>query len=286
MRYLYTLFIVLYSGSLLAQQPINGVWQGIIHLDGQAMSEGTVYWIRISETSGKVEGITREELFNTDFYALKKVRGTYKANTLLLEEYVIQKKKSTSTHSWCKYNFSLSYNAQTGYLEGTYSSSDCRRVNGKVKFYQSEHAVSEDDKMTLTHAWAKQLIDDLLKGKNAPKIRALERENFKFTPIYFDYDKAEIRSEYEAYLKKMAAIVLDHSDLRIQVTGHTDGDGSDEYNMSLSERRAKAIMDFFVKQGLREDRIQIDFKGKRNPIAPNETKEGMQLNRRVDFKFI
>jgi OmpA-OmpF porin, OOP family len=290
-----TLLTVLFSIVLatgLTQQSIEGIWQGIIYPEGQAMIEGSVIWLSLSENGNKISGISRNEIYDTPYYAIKKLKGTInkKSNEserkLILEEFVVSKKKATSSHTWCKLNFELTYNDKTGYLEGTYSSSDCRRVVGKIKLYRSEYQISESDTMTLTHAWAKKLIDDLLKGKNAPQIRQLEREDFVFTPIYFDYDKSFIRKEYEAYLKRMAAIVLDHSDLRIQVTGHTDGDGSDEYNMALSERRAKEIVTFFVNEGLKEDRIVIDFKGKRSPIAPNETKEGMQLNRRVDFKFI
>lgn len=286
MKFSLIVIISILTSFAFAQHDVTGVWQGIIHTEGQAYSGGSVLWLQISESNGKIEGLSRNEAFDTDFYALKKLRGANKNGILTLEEFVVIKKKISTTQSFCRLNFELKYNNQTGYLEGTYTSSDCRNFIGKVILYKSEHALAEGDNKNFTHAWAKKFIDDLLKGKSAPHIRQLERENFKFSPIYFDYDESFIRPEYEEYLKKMASIVLDHSDLRIQVTGHTDGDGSDEYNMALSERRAKAIMEFFVAQGLKEDRIRIDFKGKRNPIAPNETKEGMQLNRRVDFKFI
>jgi outer membrane protein OmpA-like peptidoglycan-associated protein len=286
MKIVFYILTVFFTIQLQGQTEYSGVWHGIIFPDGQAYSSGSIIWLSIQESDGRLEGLSRNELFDTPNYALKKMRGSLKNDQLRLEEFVTIKKKATSAHSFCRLTFELRYNSATGYVEGSYASSDCRNFMGKVILIKSEHAISEDDKMTLTHAWAKKLIEDLMKGKAAPHIRALERENFQFTPIYFDYDEHFIRPEYEDYLKKMAAIVLDHSDLRIQVTGHTDGDGSDEYNMALSERRARVIREFFVGQGLKEDRIEIDFKGKRVPVAPNETKEGMQLNRRVDFKFI
>jgi outer membrane protein OmpA-like peptidoglycan-associated protein len=84
----------------------------------------------------------------------------------------------------------------------------------------------------------------------------------------------------------MARVVDGHSDLRIKVTGHTDGDGSDEYNINLSKRRAEAIVNYFASLGLSKDRIVIDFKGEKEPIDRNDTPEGKQHNRRVDFSFI
>ena len=84
----------------------------------------------------------------------------------------------------------------------------------------------------------------------------------------------------------MVRVVDGHSDLRIKVTGHTDSDGSDSYNEDLSRRRAEALINFFVSQGLSKDRIVLDFKGEKEPVDTNNTPEGKQKNRRVDFSFI
>jgi outer membrane protein OmpA-like peptidoglycan-associated protein len=140
--------------------------------------------------------------------------------------------------------------------------------------------------MTLTHAWAAKLKTLISEGKISPTLMEEKRKNFIFKPIYFEFDKDEIKEEFKSYLKEMAEIVLSHSDLRLKVIGHTDGDGSDQYNLDLSKRRAKAIQEFFESVGLPEHRIVIDFRGKREPIAPNNTPEGKQLNRRVDFEFV
>jgi outer membrane protein OmpA-like peptidoglycan-associated protein len=138
----------------------------------------------------------------------------------------------------------------------------------------------------LAHSWMKFFINDLSKGYNAPAIREIERKSFVFQPIYFDYDKAEIRPEYHDFLIKMIRVVDGHTDLRIKVTGHTDADGSDAYNVDLSKKRAQALIDFFVANGLSKDRIEIDFKGESLPVDSNSTPEGKQHNRRVDFAFI
>jgi OOP family OmpA-OmpF porin len=126
----------------------------------------------------------------------------------------------------------------------------------------------------------------LKKGRPAPEIRDLQRQNFKFEPIYFDYAKAEIRPEYKAFLLEMVEIIDGHSDLRIKVVGNTDSDGSDKYNERLSMQRAKSIISFFVANGLSADRIVLEFNGEKKPADRNDTEEGKQRNRRVEFEFI
>jgi outer membrane protein OmpA-like peptidoglycan-associated protein len=81
-------------------------------------------------------------------------------------------------------------------------------------------------------------------------------------------------------------MVKSHSDLRIEITGHTDADGSDTYNLKLSKRRSEALLLFFTQNGLAKDRVVISFKGEREPVDYTQTHEGKQRNRRVDFKFI
>jgi outer membrane protein OmpA-like peptidoglycan-associated protein len=127
---------------------------------------------------------------------------------------------------------------------------------------------------------------DYLLGFPAPAVREKERQSFVFQPLFFDYDSYAIRPEYHAYLLQMARIVAGHSDIRILVVGHTDSDGSDAYNISLSQKRAEALIDFFRANGMNTNRISIDFKGEKDPVDSNETPEGKQRNRRVDFAFI
>lgn len=84
----------------------------------------------------------------------------------------------------------------------------------------------------------------------------------------------------------MIRMVKSHSDLRILITGHTDSDGSDAYNIDLSKRRAAALVQFFETHGLQPSRLEIDFKGEKEPVDKNDNDSGKQKNRRVDFRFI
>lgn len=257
---------------------------------GKSFADAQVIWLRLPKeiTSKKQSGtyISRQESYQTEFYALHKVTVYLETNETVVEESKAFKKKLNRGVPFCRMTYRMIYNDNTGYLDGTYMSTDCRGVSGKVILYKSEKKVSEDSEMLTTHAWVGKMIDDLKSNKVSPTKMAEMRNNFEFKPLYFDYDKDEIREEYKEYLKTMASIVLSHSDLRIKVTGHTDSDGSDAYNLDLSKRRAKSILNYFLSLGLSADRVEIDFKGKRDPVAPNTNAEGKQKNRRVDFSFI
>jgi outer membrane protein OmpA-like peptidoglycan-associated protein len=284
------LFIFLLSQVVYAQTDRIEVWQGIMVPSGKKFNDAQVLWLKIplqvSDKQTSDEFLSRQETMNTEFYALHKLTIKNDGAFTVVEEAKSHKKKLNRGLAFCRMIYKLQFNEATGYLEGTYSATDCRSTSGKVYLYRSEHPIADGDAMTLTHAWVRKMIDGLEKGKMSTAKMAEMRANFEFKPIFFDYDKAEIREEYKSYLKTMAQIVLSHSDLRIKVTGHTDGDGSDSYNLDLSKRRAQAILAFFLEQGLTAERVEIDFQGKRNPIAPNNTSEGKQRNRRVDFAFI
>lgn len=287
-----TVILVLLTTQVLIGQALDSlvVWKGIMIPSGKSYADAQVLWLRLPANTSVIKQndayLSRQETYQTEFYALHKLTVYHDKDELVVDDAKSHKKKLNRGVPFCRMSYRLKYNEKTGYLEGTYMASDCRGVSGKVVLYRSEHPLSETNEMTVTHAWVRRLIDDLKANKLAPSKMAEMRANFEFKPLYFDFDKATIRDEYKSYLKEMAVIVLSHSDLRIKVTGHTDGDGSDAYNLDLSKRRANAILSFFVEQGLSPDRIEIDFRGKREPVAPNTSAEGKQKNRRVDFAFI
>ncbi len=84
-------------------------------------------------------------------------------------------------------------------------------------------------------------------------------------------------------LAKVSGIILAYPSLHVAVEGHTDSVGSDEYNQSLSERRAESVRDYFVQQGISTGAIEARGFGKTEPIASNDTPEGRQQNRRVEL---
>lgn len=84
-------------------------------------------------------------------------------------------------------------------------------------------------------------------------------------------------------LAKVSGIVIAHPGLRLEVEGHTDSVGSDDYNQQLSEKRAGAVRDYLVQQGISADGIVARGLGKTQPVASNDTPEGRQQNRRVEL---
>lgn len=287
MRLVFSVILIFFS-FIIQADPIdmNGTWQGVIIPAGQKIKDGTLLYAEFKIANGKLTGSMRDEVYETDLYAVKLIEGEFKKENLSFKQIVVEKSKKSSSNKWCRLNGSLNYNPTSGYLTGKYTSSDCKRASGEIILYKSEFKFVNSENMTLSHIWFDQFVKDYEEGLSAPSIRELERKNFVFEPIYFDYDKYDIRPEHEAFLNRMIKVVKGHSDLRVLVTGHTDSDGSDQYNDMLSQKRAQAIISYFESHGLSKDRLEFDFKGEKSPVDTNDTPEGKQRNRRVDFKFI
>jgi OmpA-OmpF porin, OOP family len=287
MRLLFTLVItVLFLLPSLAQEKLSGTWLGVLQRAGQSYNEGTPFYLIIEGEEKSISGYTREEIYDTDDFAVKQIRGTAENGTLNFQQIVISKSKRNPKIKWCRFDAKLKYNSTTGYLEGEFESTGCKRLIGKITLYRSSYNFAQEEKNELSQLWFSQIVKDLQDGLFAPEIRKKERDNFKFEPVFFDFDKAEIRSEHYDFLNRLIMVVKGHSDLRVKVIGHTDADGSDTYNDDLSKRRAEVIIKYFAQHGLSSDRLEFDFKGEKQPVDSNNTPEGKQRNRRVDFKFI
>lgn len=101
--------------------------------------------------------------------------------------------------------------------------------------------------------------------------------------ILFEINKANLTSDLKTSLAKIAGILLVFKTSNIIIEGHTDNQGSKEYNQTLSEKRAENVMNFLIEQGVAATRLKAIGYGLTKPIADNDTKEGRQKNRRVDL---
>lgn len=101
--------------------------------------------------------------------------------------------------------------------------------------------------------------------------------------VLFAFGKYDLRPAAREALAKLSGIVLGHPGLKLSVEGYTDSIGSDEVNQTLSERRAGAVRDYLVQQGVDPGSITATGFGKSNPVASNDTNEGRQQNRRVEI---
>jgi len=101
--------------------------------------------------------------------------------------------------------------------------------------------------------------------------------------ITFDVNKTTIKPESENTLRKALKTLTTYSDISVEISGHTDSDGSAKSNQKLSEGRANSVRDWLVRQGVDANRITTVGYGEDKPIADNKTKEGKSKNRRIEF---
>ncbi len=104
--------------------------------------------------------------------------------------------------------------------------------------------------------------------------------------VNFEYNSAKLTPASTAILDKVAASLVDWSDVKVEVDGHTDGRGADAYNMKLSQARAEAVRDYLISKGVAASRLTAKGFGKTRPIADNKTDAGRAKNRRVELNQI
>ena len=101
--------------------------------------------------------------------------------------------------------------------------------------------------------------------------------------VLFDTGKYTLRPGAREKLAKVSGITLAYPSLKLEVEGHTDSVGTDEYNMQLSENRANAVRDYLVQQGINSSSIAARGFGESQPVTTNDTAAGRQQNRRVEL---
>jgi len=101
--------------------------------------------------------------------------------------------------------------------------------------------------------------------------------------VFFDFDKYDLRTESFIELDRVVALLNDNPAIEIEMSAHTDSKGSDEYNFILSDNRAKSVREYIVSKGIAPGRIVSHGYGESKPVAGNDTDDGRQINRRVEF---
>ena len=101
--------------------------------------------------------------------------------------------------------------------------------------------------------------------------------------VLFDFNKYTLKPGAREKMAKVSGILLAYPGLRLQLEGHTDSIGTDEYNLVLSQKRADTVRDYLISQGVQADNVSAVGLGKENPVATNDTNAGRQQNRRVEM---
>jgi OOP family OmpA-OmpF porin len=131
------------------------------------------------------------------------------------------------------------------------------------------------------------VYDDMDQCPNTPVGAKVDKKGCWILPtILFDTDKFDIHTVYCADLDDVAHVMKRNPDLKIDIQGFTDNTASDEYNLSLSEKRAQAVREYLEQKGIEAYRMNVKGLGESNPVSSNDTPEGRATNRRVQLKPI
>jgi outer membrane protein OmpA-like peptidoglycan-associated protein len=269
-----------------SQVKITGEWQGIMIQNGDSIKNSKPVYFSFYLVNGLLEGKFRQEIYGEPAYSIAQLTGKSSSKNKIsfqLKNYSMN--NSNQLHN-CLLNFELAYNEKSGYLEGKYICKKNTQVNGKIMLFRAQFEFNETTLNLVSHNWIDRFIFDIKNGISSQERRLSELKEFKFESIYFESDKSIIKEEFEEYLMNIVKILFSHSDIRIKVIGNTDSDGSDGYNEKLSKKRAEAIMEFLLNNGVKKERIEFEFRGEKKPVKSNKTGEGKKKNRRVDFEFI
>lgn len=104
--------------------------------------------------------------------------------------------------------------------------------------------------------------------------------------VQFDFDKATLLPGHEDELDKLVDVMTDYPFVRAEIEGHTDDQGSDSYNLQLSDDRAKAVVDYLLKKKVDKERLTWKGYGESKPLKPNTSEENRAVNRRVEFRVV
>ncbi len=115
----------------------------------------------------------------------------------------------------------------------------------------------------------------------------ITKENIEIKEkIRFATGKATILFDSYPLLDEIAQAIKDSPSMQVVIEGHTDSSGADAYNLKLSQQRAQAVKDYLAARGIESERLKAQGYGEERPIAPNDTEEGREKNRRVEFNII
>lgn len=151
-------------------------------------------------------------------------------------------------------------------------------------------AVTKDGNQIATEAFEVPVVTDdttvIEKDFYVPFMDSTTMKRFTFKKIYYDTDEYFLRPESVQELDNIVKVLKANPQINLSIDGHCDSRNSDEYNMTLGDNRAKAAHDYLVKNGISDRRLMTVSYGERRPIAPNDSPENMQLNRRTEFNIV
>jgi len=136
-------------------------------------------------------------------------------------------------------------------------------------------------------AWPGPAEEEALTDTGARELALREgRTSTPLFPVYFDFDRSNIRPDQEGRITENGNHLLDNMRVRVRIEGNTDDRGTREYNMALGERRAMSAKKYLMDMGIAAGRLETVSYGEERPIAFGQNEESWALNRRADFVLL
>jgi OOP family OmpA-OmpF porin len=146
--------------------------------------------------------------------------------------------------------------------------------------YADKHASVSDNFDLTTVAEYKEITRDLY------LVPIEVGSTVRLNNIFFDVGKATLRPESYSELDRLGGLMVQNPKMQIELSGHTDNVGSDDSNMKLSEDRAKTVTEYLITLGIATNRVIAKGYGETKPVTSNDTEDGRQMNRRVEFTIL
>ncbi|MFN6040144.1 MAG: OmpA family protein [Bacteroidota bacterium] len=139
-------------------------------------------------------------------------------------------------------------------------------------------------------------VNDNLDASNITEYKEIERDLYltpieigsivRLNNIFFDVNKATLQDASFPELERIVKFLKENKGMEIEIGGHTDSDGPDEYNLKLSEERTKTVVGYLISKGIESSVLKFKGYGETNPIKNNDSEENKAMNRRVEFKVL
>jgi len=151
---------------------------------------------------------------------------------------------------------------------------------------EQERAAQEEKEKAAQEEQEKKSFEQSLTQKKYPGIEGQVWESTLLKDIHFQFDQYDLTEEARNILTEDAKVLSNHPSLKIQIEGHCDERGNNQYNLALGERRAMSARLYLVKLGVQESRLSTISYGKERPLDPEHTEEAWATNRRCHFVIL
>ncbi|QOI96638.1 MAG: OmpA family protein [Flammeovirgaceae bacterium] len=152
---------------------------------------------------------------------------------------------------------------------------------------EAKDHISESQNLDLRNITSDMVIQN--KDFNLQPIRVAridENATITLNNIFFDFDKATLKPESFPELDRLVSLMKERPAMQVEIDGHTCDIGDEQYNLGLSERRAKSVQKYLISKGIEASRVAVQFFGETKPAVENTNRETRRKNRRVEFKII